>query len=173
MGLGLLIFRLVLGLGFAAHGAQKLFGSFGGYGLEGTGGFFAGLGFRPGKLFALAAGLGEFGGGLLTAFGLGGPFGPALMIVVMIVAIFSVHLGKGYFVTTGGPEAPILYIIGALAIISVGPGPYSLDSILGLTWLWTPRTELFALAGAVILGLGSVLQRRPPAPQPVPASTAS
>src|SRR2546428_533738 len=81
----------------AAHGAQKLFGWFGGYGLAGTGGFFAGLGFRPGVLFALAAGLGELGGGLLTAAGLFGPVGPALIILVMLVAILAVHWPHGFF----------------------------------------------------------------------------
>src|SRR5208283_2121385 len=84
--------RLLVGLAMAAHGSQKLFGWFGGYGLAGTGGFFESLGFRPGKLFALLAGLGEIGSGILIAFGLGGAIGPALLVMVMIVAIVSVHL---------------------------------------------------------------------------------
>ncbi|HJR53007.1 MAG TPA: DoxX family membrane protein, partial [Gemmatimonadota bacterium] len=92
MSAALLILRLVLGLGLAAHGAQKLFGWFGGHGLAGTGGFFEGLGFRPGKAFAVLAGLGEFGGGILLALGLGGPLGPAVVVLVMLVAIGSVHL---------------------------------------------------------------------------------
>src|SRR5437773_2448903 len=95
MSAGFLIARLILGLALAAHGAQKLFGWFGGYGLAGTGGFFAGLGFRPGVLFALAAGLDEVGGGLLTAAGLFGPVGPVLIILVMLVAIRPAHGGVG------------------------------------------------------------------------------
>src|ERR687883_1107954 len=94
---GLLVLRLMLGLAMAAHGAQKLFGWFGGYGLDGTGGFFEQLGFHPGRLFALAAGLGEFGGGVLVALGLLGPVGPGMIIAVMLVAILVVHAEHGFF----------------------------------------------------------------------------
>ena len=81
MAIALLIARLVLGGGMFAHGAQKLFGWFGGYGIKGTGGWMESMGFKPGNLFAAAAGLGEAGGGLLTALGIGGPLGPALVTV--------------------------------------------------------------------------------------------
>ena len=84
LNVAFLVIRLV-GLGMAAHGAQKLFGWFGGHGLGGTGGFFEKLGFRPGRFFAFAAGAGEVGGGVLTAVGFGGPIGPALIVLVMIV----------------------------------------------------------------------------------------
>src|SRR4051812_48722982 len=94
---GLLIGRLVIGLLMAAHGAQKLFGWFGGYGLRGTGEFMVQLGFRPGAAFAVAAGLGEVASGLLVALGFLGPIGPALMISVMLVAAVSVHLKNGLF----------------------------------------------------------------------------
>src|SRR5258705_9197662 len=83
---GLLVARLVFGLSLAAHGAQKLFGWFGGYGLAGTGGFFEQLGYRPGKTFAALAGLAEFGGGVLIALRVLGPVGAAPTIFVMIVA---------------------------------------------------------------------------------------
>src|SRR6185436_20915718 len=86
MDAGLLIARLIVGLGLAAHGTQKLFGWFGGHGLTGTGRFFESLGFRPGRTFAFAAAAGEIAAGLLTAFGLFGPLGPALMLLVMVVA---------------------------------------------------------------------------------------
>jgi len=76
MDAALLIARLIIGLGLAAHGMQKLLGWFSGYGLKGTAGFFESIGFRPGVLFVLAAGLGEVAGGLLTAAGLFGPIGP-------------------------------------------------------------------------------------------------
>jgi putative oxidoreductase len=101
MDIGLLILRLVAGLTLAAHGAQKLFGWFGGYGLAGTGGFFQSLGFRPGKLHAVAAGLAEFSGGLLLALGLLTPLGALLVLAVMLTAMVSVHGSKGFFMTAG------------------------------------------------------------------------
>src|SRR5262245_43520782 len=109
MDMGILIGRLIIGLAMAAHGAQKLFGWFGGYGIAGTGGFFEGLGFRPGRFFASGAGLAEFFGGLLTAFGLFGPFGPALIILVMVVAAVAVHWPHGFFAMSNGIEMPLLY----------------------------------------------------------------
>ena len=91
MDAGLILARLVIGPLMAAHGAQKLFGWFGGYGLTGTGGFFESLGFRPGRLFAATAGAAEMAGGVLVALGLLGPIGPALVVSVMVVAALSVH----------------------------------------------------------------------------------
>jgi putative oxidoreductase len=161
MNSALLIVRLILGLGMAAHGAQKLFGWFGGYGLTGTGGFFAGLGFRPGVLFAFLAGLGEFAGGVLTALGLLGPIGPALMILVMIVAAVVVHARHGFFVTSNGVEVTALYTAGALAIAFAGPGAYALDPVAGLDWLWTARNAEVAIAAAVILAVLNILARCP------------
>src|SRR6185295_19805757 len=95
VSVGLLVLRLVVGLAIAAHGSQKLFGWFGGHGLAGTGGFFEMLGFRPGRTFALAAGLTEFISGILIALGFLGPVGPALMLSVMIVAAVTVHWKNG------------------------------------------------------------------------------
>src|SRR5688572_20157667 len=92
VSLGLLLLRLVVGLSMAAHGSQKIFGWFGGYGLAGTGGFFEMLGFKPGRTFAFMAGATEITSGLLIALGFLGPVGPALMLSVMIVAAFTVHL---------------------------------------------------------------------------------
>ena len=111
MDTGLLIARLVFGTVMAAHGAQKLFGWFGGYGIAGTGGFFESLGFRPGRLMAVAAGLGEVASGLLVAAGLFGPVGPAVMLSVMIVAS-SLHWNNGLFATANGIELPLLYSAG-------------------------------------------------------------
>src|SRR5688572_170698 len=99
---GLLLARLVLGLLMAGHGAQKAFGWFGGHGLAGVSGFFDSLGFRPGRLFAIAAAYGELVSGLLIALGLLGPIGPAIMLSVMIVAAVSVHWRNGLFVTSNG-----------------------------------------------------------------------
>jgi putative oxidoreductase len=163
MDIALLIVRLVIGLGMAAHGAQKLFGWFGGYGLAGTGGFFEGLGFKPGKLFAAAAGLGEVGSGLLIALGIGGALGPAILVMVMLVAIATVHISKGFFVTNGGWELNAAYISVALMLAFTGFGAYSLDRVLGLNVLTDPRQAWIALGAAVVLALLNLLARRPTA----------
>jgi putative oxidoreductase len=160
MSVGLLVGRLIFGFGFAAHGAQKLFGWFGGHGLKGTGGFFQSMGFRPGILFALAAGLGEVGGGLLTALGLGGPFGPALVIVVMTVAMATVHLPNGFFASGNGVEMPLLYAAGAVVFAFVGPGACSLDALFGLSAFWPPAMAWIAVVAAVVLGLLNLALRR-------------
>jgi len=159
--LALLIVRLLFGLGLAVHGAQKLFGWYGGYGLEGTGGFFAGLGFRPGKTFALAAGLAEFGGGLLVALGLFGPVGPALMVSVMTVAMLTVHRGKGFLSSNNGSELPLLYVAGAIALALVGFGAWSLDAALGLSSLWSPATAWTFLTLGAFGGAANLALRRP------------
>ena len=161
MEIVLLIARIVLGLGIAVHGAQKLFGWYGGYGVKGTGGFMETLGFRPGAFFALGAGLGEFGGGMLTALGLGGPIGPALMVMVMLVAILTVHLGHGFLVTKNGSELPLTYISGALVLAFAGPGVYSLDALFGIGSVWPSNAPWLALAAAVVLALLNVMARRP------------
>jgi putative oxidoreductase len=160
---GLLVARLVLGLLMVGHGAQKLFGWFGGYGLAGTGGFFESLGFRPGRAFAAAASLAEVAGGLLVALGLLGPVGPALIISVMIVAAISVHWEHGVFATANGIEVPLLYASGALALALTGYGAYSLDALLGLQSLWTPALAWVAIGLGVVGGIANLLARRPPA----------
>lgn len=161
----LLVARLLLGLGMAAHGLQKLFGWFGGYGLGGTGGFLETLGFRPGKLFAVAVALGETGGGLLTALGFLDPLGPALMVLVMVVAMITVHRRNGFFVSGNGVEVPMLYAAGALLLAVIGPGTWSLDFRLGIQAWDTPahawETVLLAAAVGVLL---SLLRGKPAAP---------
>ena len=164
LGTGLLVARLVFGLLIAAHGAQKLFGWFGGYGLNATGEFFVQLGFPPGRLFATEAALGECGGGLLVALGFLGPVGPALMISVMIVAMISVHWANGLFVTSNGIELPLLYATGAFGIALAGPGPYSLDALLGITSVWTPPVTWGVLAVGGGGGIANLMIRRRTAP---------
>lgn len=163
IGSGLLIARLVLGSLMVAHGGQKLFGWLGGYGLRGTGGFFEQLGFRPGVLFAGAAAVTEVASGALVALGFLGPIGPALMISVMVVAAVSVHLHNGLLAGTNGVEIPVLYATGALAFALVGPGPYSVDAVLGLSALWTPGITLATLALGVAGGVANLALRRPQA----------
>jgi putative oxidoreductase len=161
MATGLLIARLIVGLAMAGHGAQKLFGWFGGYGPVGTGGFFAQLGWRPGIVFAVAAGLAEFGGGVLTALGLLGPIGPALIIMVMIVASVTVHRAKGFWQADGGWELNAVYVSSALALAFAGPGAYSLDAVLGFAALGDPVRIWIVIAIAVVLALGNIAVRRP------------
>src|SRR6187455_2606904 len=113
LNIGLLLARLIIGLVMAAHGAQKLFGWFGGYGLNKTGEFFVHLGFKPGRSFAAMASATEITSGLLIALGLLGPIGPALMISVMIVAAMTVHWEHGLFAADNGVEVPLLYATAA------------------------------------------------------------
>ena len=162
MDIGLLLLRLAVGLTMAAHGGQKLFGWFGGYGIAGTGGFLEGLGFRPGKVHAVLAGLAELVGGLLLALGLLTPLGSALVLSVMIVAVGSVHLPKGFFVSDGGFEYNLVIMAAALALAFTGPGAYSFDAVTGLPVTgWLPG--LAALIASVLLGGGALLSRRRPA----------
>jgi len=164
LSIGLLIARIVIGLIMAAHGAQKLFGWFGGYGLSKTGEFFVGLGFRPGKTFAAAASLTEVSSGLLVAFGFLGPIGPALMISVMIVAMMTVHRGHGLFATTGGHEVPLLYATVALGLALTGYGQYSLDALLGIGRWTTVATWIVLGAGVLAAFANLALRHRPDTP---------
>lgn len=160
MNTGLLVLRVVVGLVMAAHGAQKLFGWFGGYGLNGTGGYFEKLGFRPGRLFAFAAGASEFGGGLLVTLGLLGPVGPALLLATMIVAMVTVHWQHGLFAAENGIELPLLYAAAGVTLALTGFGAFSLDAVLG----FAPSTAVSAtiLAIGAIGGIANLLARRRP-----------
>lgn len=160
LSIGLLIARVVIGLLMAAHGAQKLFGWFGGYGLNKTGEFFGHLGFQPGRAFAAAASVSEVASGLLVALGFLGPIGPALMISVMIVAAITVHWEHGLFASKNGIEVPLLYATVALGLAFAGPGSYSLDAWLGIAGLWTTPVTVVVLALAIIGGLGNLALRK-------------
>jgi putative oxidoreductase len=158
MDFGLLVARLVFGITMSAHGAQKLFGWFGGYGISGTGQFFESIGFRPGRVLAVAAGLGEVAGGLLVALGLLGPVGPALILSVMIVAS-SLHWKNGLFATANGIELPLLYSAAAVALAFTGHGAYSLDALFGLAGVFTPDLSWTVVALGVLGGVGNLVVR--------------
>jgi putative oxidoreductase len=158
---GLLAVRLVLGLYMMAHGAQKLFGWFGGYGISGTSHFFSQLGFRPARLFVVTAGATELASGILVTLGLLGPIGPALMLSVLIVAAVGVHWPNGMFVTSNGIEHTAIFAAGAFALALAGPGLFSVDALLGLQTLWTSAMAWVAIGVAVAGGLANLAARRP------------
>jgi putative oxidoreductase len=170
--LGLLALRVGVGGAVLAHGAQKLFGWFGGAGLERTGATFERLGFRPGKQHALAAGLGEAAGGTLLAVGLGSAGAGAAVAGTMIVAS-SMHVDKGFFNGKGGFEYPAVLGWIAAALALTGPGALSLDHVLGhrLNRSWMRN---LALAATAPIALAVIARRRrmvaaiPVAPDPTP-----
>jgi len=131
MNIGLFILRVTLGLSLAAHGTQKLFGWFGGPGIDGIAQFLATLGFPPGRRQAVMAGLAETGGGCFLALGLLTPFAAATVVSVMFVAVFTVHIKKGFFVHNGGYEYNIMVAVAALTLAFAGPGSISLDAWFG------------------------------------------
>lgn len=130
IALGLLIIRLVVGLSFMAHGAQKLFGWFGGHGPKGTGGWMESMGMKPGVLMAVMAGLMELIGGLLLATGLFTVVGSIIIIATMLGAIIKVHGANGYWATANGYEYNLLLIAVAIGLALIGAGDYSLDAVL-------------------------------------------
>ncbi len=130
-GLSEALLRVTAGAFLIPHGAQKLFGAFGGYGLEATGQFFqTELGFANGYIAALGAGSVEVFGGLLLALGLFTRFAAAAIVVVLAVAA-SMHIGAGFFWYNGGWEYPVLWALVALMFVVRGGGQYSLDRMIG------------------------------------------
>jgi putative oxidoreductase len=127
---GLLIIRLVIGILFMGHGAQKLFGWFGGYGLKGTGGWLESIGMKPGVTMALLAGLTELVGGILFATGLLTPLAGIMIVATMVIGIAKVHGPNGIWATSNGYEYNLVLIAIAIGIALVGPGQYALDALL-------------------------------------------
>jgi putative oxidoreductase len=153
------ILRVVVGLLFAGHGAQKLFGVFGGYGLAGTAAFFEQIGLRPGRLHATAAGAAEFGGGLLLALGLFSPFAAAVLIATMTAAVITVHLPNGIWVTSNGYEYNVVLAAAAFAVAGAGPGKWSLDNAFSIDDAG-PRWAIAAVVVGLVGGLGAVMAGR-------------
>jgi putative oxidoreductase len=159
MDLALLVLRLVVGLLFVGHGAQKLFGVFGGGGLEGTSGMFDNIGLRPGWLHARFAGTAESLGGALIALGLFTPFAAAALIGVMTAAIITVHAPNGIWNTNQGYEYNAVMIAAVFALAGIGAGSWSLDNAFGFDIHGTVWA-IAALAAGVIGGGGSVISGR-------------
>jgi putative oxidoreductase len=158
--IGVLFVRLVVGGLLAGHGAQKLFGAFGGQGLDRTAGWLETLRLRPGDAWARLAGSSELGGGLLTMLGFLNPLGPIAGIGAMAMAWAKVHLGKPVWVTAGGAELPLTNIAILSAITIAGPGRLSLDSLLGVHIpRWLGATALATVFGVLWAGAHEELGR--------------
>ena len=147
MAYGLLLLRLVVGATFFAHGAQKLFGWFGGGGLRATAGFFGNFGLRAPLLLAAFAGIAE-AGGLFFASGFLTPFAALGLAVVMVSAIVLVHWPKGFFNSNGGYEFNLTLLSVALAVSAIGPGRFSIDRALGWDDNLSGAWWLLGVAGA-------------------------
>lgn len=129
-GLGGLLLRVPVGIILTAHGAQKLFGWFGGYGLEGTGQWMASIGLEPGFLMALLAGAAEFFGGLALVLGLLTRPAALVSAFTMVVAIFAVHFENGLFMANNGYEFALSLLAATAALTALGGGRYALDNVL-------------------------------------------
>jgi putative oxidoreductase len=163
MDIALVILRIVVGLLFVGHGTQKLFGWFGGSGIDGTTKMLGSLGYRPARAHALLTGVAEVGGGVLLAIGFLVPLAAAALVGVMLNAIASVHLKHGLWTTNGGLEFPLVMAAVPTAIAFAGAGVYSLDDAIG----WGPSGTAWGIA-AVAVGIvtgGAVFAtRRVPRP---------
>jgi putative oxidoreductase len=129
-GWSALALRIPVGIIFAAHGAQKLFGWFGGYGLSGTAGWMDSIGLSPGMLMALLAGAAEFFGGLALIVGLLTRPAAAALAVAMLVAIFAVHIGNGLFMANNGYEFGLALLAASVSLMFSGAGKLSADKLL-------------------------------------------
>ena len=168
MSYGLLLLRVFVGAAFIGHGTQKLFGWWGGYGPQGTGGFLASQGYRWGAPLALVVGTAEAGGGLLLALGLATPLACVLIATVMLNAIFVVTLKRAFM---AGSELELTYLVVAIALAATGPGRFSLDRAIGwddnLSGLWWGVAVVVAAALATLVSLTAFRHRatsRAPAP---------
>ena len=180
MKIGRLLLRLTVGSLFFGHGTQKLFGWFGGHGLDATANMFDSIGMRPGNRNAIAAGAAEAGGGAALAAGFATPLAAATLTSVMLTAINRVHLKNGPWITNGGYEYNVVLIAAVLALAEVGPGELSLDHALGQERIgpgWAVLALALGVAGAVGAHIAAESTPAPPAPpetpSPVEASTNS
>ncbi|HEY8865054.1 MAG TPA: DoxX family protein [Candidatus Dormibacteraeota bacterium] len=167
---GLLILRLVIGLIVAAHGAQKLFGWWAGPGMSNWTLSVQRLRIRPAQPWAWVAALAEFGGGLLLALGLLSPLGSLALVGAMSVAIATVHLSKGFWLSKGGYEFNLAIIGGAVALAFTGPGAYSLDNALGIH-LPEPGSLIVGTIALIIGVTVTLVTRKQAEPVTKPQST--
>lgn len=130
ISVGILLMRLVIGIAFIGHGAQKLFGWFGGYGPKGTGGWMESIGIKPGVTMAVLAGVLELVGGFMFAVGFLTPVAAVLIVATMLGAIIKVHAPNGFWSTSNGIEFPLTVLMVAVGIALTGPGSISLDALI-------------------------------------------
>jgi putative oxidoreductase len=168
LNIGLLILRIVLGGVMIGHGAQKLFGWFGGKGLKGAYKMIDSLGFRPVWFWAWMSGLAEFGGGVLFLVGFLTPLGSLGIIAAMLTAIIKSHWRNGFWNTNRGFEFPLVNLAAALALGLTGPGLYSLDALLKIS-LTEPLTLLVGLVLVILGVVAQDLTKRSAASQPTSA----
>ncbi|HLQ27874.1 MAG TPA: DoxX family protein [Ktedonobacteraceae bacterium] len=159
LGLGLLILRLVAGLTLAAHGAQKLFGWFGGPGFTKMEQGLQTQGFKPAWLWTCLVILGEFGGGLSLAFGFLTPLGAAGASAAMLMAIFKSHWKNGFWNSKRGLEFPLSLLAISVAIGLIGPGSYSLDALFGIALPDTLVYGVLAVAAILVDVIGLIISR--------------
>lgn len=165
LNVALLILRLLIGLVVAAHGAQKMFGWFGGPGLTRWTAGVEKMGFRPHQLFGFAGALGELGGGLLLALGFLTPLGSVGIVSAMIVAIGKAHWSKGFWNGKGGLEFP-LTLLGVSAVLGLlGSGTYSLDAAFGISLPLIPVFFIGLVVALIVIGLGLTAGNRSAASQ--------
>ncbi len=169
MKLGRLLLRVTVGALFIGHGTQKLFGWFGGHGLDATANMFDSLGMRPGNRNAIAAGVAEAGGGAALAAGFATPLAAATLTSVMLTAIHRVHLKNGPWLTNGGYEYNVVLIAAALILVEAGPGELSLDAALGRE----RSGPGWALAALLAGGAGALGAHLVAASAPAPPAAAS
>lgn len=156
MDVGLMLLRVIVGALFIGHGAQKLFGWFGGHGLAGTAGYLASLGWRPAKPYAALLGFLELAGGLALLAGFGTPLAGAALAAVMLLAIWYQHRPHGLWNTQGGMEFPLVLATASVALAFTGPGRYALDHLFGWQLAgtrWGLAALLLAVAAAAVGGL--------------------
>ncbi len=176
MRFGRTLLRIAVGGFFVGHGTQKLFGWFGGNGLDATAQGFEALGLRPGRRNAIAAGAAEAGGGALLAAGLATPLAESVLTSTMLTAIHRVHAKNGPWLANGGYEYNVVLIAAVLALADAGPGSLSLDEALGRERSgpgWALAVLLAGALGALGAHLAASAQPAPPQPaEPAPPQPA-
>lgn len=162
ISLGLLVLRLIVGGILFAHGAQKLFGWWGGPGMQGWTGAMTRMRVRPATPWAWMSALAEFAGGIGLALGFLDPLPSFAIAGSMLVAILLVHLPKGFFTSKGGYEFNLSLLAAVAAVALAGPGAYSLDAVFGIRF--PEPVTLIVMTVLTILGVGAAVLTRSPAP---------
>jgi putative oxidoreductase len=168
--IAMLVLRVGIGIIFVAHGLQKLLGWWDGPGWQGWKGFIGYLGLRPSLFWASVSLVAELGGGLAIIVGLLVPLAAAGLVAQSIALLWKVHWPKGFWASAGGVEFPLAFLVGAFAVQVLGPGSWSLDSLLPVDVLYEPSVRWSLLGLAVA---GALVASFWPAPAPQEAASSS